>query len=526
MRICPSFFSCLNSNALSRFFGLGQKGDEKMYRKISTAIFTSGVFVLLFGVSCFGQTGTKIELSHFEYKGAFRMPKGNLGGDSTRGNSLSYGGSALTYNPLRNSLFIVGHPHERMVVEISIPEIVQSTNINNLKTAGVLQAPSNITNGNWDNLKMDGGAVGNGARPGGFLVHNNKLIGSSWAYYDGGKEAARSHFVASPDWRSTGTQFRGMYRVGQHPVTSGAVNGGFVGGYMAPVPEEWQPALGGPALTGMAALAIVSRTSLGPCAWVFDPNDVGEKDPAPATMLVGYPIQYPTLGAYGDSASLYYNRATEVRGIVFPEGGSSVLFFGRHGLGKTGKGDSCYGSGTKDPALHGTEVPGTNGVKYCYDPTDATKGVHAYPYVYRIWAYDAHQFVKVKNGTVNPSTGQSYQPWDVIPYAIWDITFPFAVEDAHILGVAYDPSTQRIFISQQSGERYGVEPFPLIQVFQLEFSGSGVGSGTSGGSKATPPSQPSRPQRPNLNEERRNYVPPATPVTPSRTDDRTRSYSR
>jgi hypothetical protein len=516
----------LNSNALSRFFGLGQKGDEKMYRKISTAIFTSGVFVLLFGVSCFGQTGTKIELSHFEYKGAFRMPKGNLGGDSTRGNSLSYGGSALTYNPLRNSLFIVGHPHERMVVEISIPEIVQSTNINNLKTAGVLQAPSNITNGNWDNLKMDGGAVGNGARPGGFLVHNNKLIGSSWAYYDGGKEAARSHFVASPDWRSTGTQFRGMYRVGQHPVTSGAVNGGFVGGYMAPVPEEWQPALGGPALTGMAALAIVSRTSLGPCAWVFDPNDVGEKDPAPATMLVGYPIQYPTLGAYGDSASLYYNRATEVRGIVFPEGGSSVLFFGRHGLGKTGKGDSCYGSGTKDPALHGTEVPGTNGVKYCYDPTDATKGVHAYPYVYRIWAYDAHQFVKVKNGTVNPSTGQSYQPWDVIPYAIWDITFPFAVEDAHILGVAYDPSTQRIFISQQSGERYGVEPFPLIQVFQLEFSGSGVGSGTSGGSKATPPSQPSRPQRPNLNEERRKYVPPTTPVTPSRTDDRTRSYSR
>jgi hypothetical protein len=498
-----------------------------MYRKISTTIFTSGIFVLLFCVSCLGQTGTKIELSHFVYKGAFRVPKGNLGGDSTRGESLSYGGMTLTYNPLRDSLFIVGHPNENMIVEISIPGLVQSTNINDLNTAGVLQTPVDITNGNWGNLKMDGGAVTNGGKPGGFLVHNNKLFGSSWAYYDGGKSAARSHFVASPDWRSTGTQFRGMYRVGQHPVTSGVVNGGFVGGYMAHIPDEWQPALGGPALTGIGAIPIISRTSFGPCAWVFDPSDVGEKDPAPATMLVGYPAQYPTLGAYGDSPSLYYNRATEVRGIVFPEGGSSVLFFGRHGLGKTGKGDSCYGSGTKDPALHGTEVPGTNGgTKYCYDPTDGTKGTHAYPYVYRIWAYDAHQFVKVKNGTVNPSTGQSFQPWDVIPYAIWDITFPFAVEDAHILGVAYDPSTQRVFISQQAGERYGMSPFPLIQVFQLQFSGSGGGSAAPDDTKSPPPTQPSRPQNPNLNDERRNYVPPTTPVTPSQRDEKVRSYSR
>jgi hypothetical protein len=47
------------------------------------------------------------------------------------------------------------------------------------------------------------------------------------------------------------------------------------------------------------------------------------------------------------------------------------------------------------------------------------------------------------------------------------LDLPFANGDGTILGAAYDSSTQRIFISQQGGERYGEAPFPVIHVFKI-----------------------------------------------------------
>jgi len=386
-----------------------------------------------------------IQKENMIYLGAFKLPKGKLNATTQQYNSLAYGGAALTFNPARNSIFIVGHPYENHVVELSIPEIVNDSDMKNLKTATVLQPAIDITNGNIRNLKQDGSQHDSNALIGGLLLFGNKLIGTSYAYYDADHSAARSHFVASPDWNSVGTQFKGMYSVG----TSG---GGYVGGYMALIPQEWQSLLGGPALTGLGGVPIITRTSFGPSAWVFNPDDLGATDPAPAQVLVGYPSNHPTLGEW-DGASLYFNNSTEVRGLVFPKGTQSLLFFGKHGLGQTGQGDSCYGTGTTDVSKHKT-----NG--YCYDPADSTKGTHAYPYVYRVWAYDVNELVSVKNEIKNP--------WDVTPYAIWNLDFPFGVEDARIIGAAYDENTRRLFISQSNGEPGDpYDPFPLIHVYEL-----------------------------------------------------------
>jgi hypothetical protein len=430
-----------------------------MTRKFYIFILTATIFFLNLNGAGATPKMTLIRQDDMVYEGAFRVPKGNLGGDSTLANSLSYGGSALAYNSETNSLYLIGNSREKLVIEISIPEVLNRADIDQLNTANVLQPPTDVSNSNWDNLKSDGTAIANGGSPGGLLIYKEKLIGSAYGYYDGASEAVRSHFTASSIRPLSGAKFQGMLRVGLNPIDENSANGGFVGGYMTHIPPEWQSSLGGPALTGMGAIAVITRSSLGPCAWVFNPDDLGINDPAPATMLVGYPHLHPTLGTYGDEPSLYYNRATEIRGIIFPENTGSVLFFGRHGIGSTGEGDSCYGSGTSDASLEGQLDP--HGNIYCYDPTNSDKGVHAYPYVYRVWAYDANDLVSVKNG--------DFEPWDIKPYNIWNLDFPFAIENAHISGATYDPSSQRVFISQSRGDKPEYEPFPLIHVYKLKF---------------------------------------------------------
>lgn len=437
------------------------------------------LILLLFVFGCGGAIGNDeplrqkeensyslISKDDMEYQGAFRVPNRKMDG-SSKYSPLSYGGTAIYYNEVNDSLFMIGHIHEKMIIELSIPQPVNSHNIKELKTSEVVQPLYDIANSQWGNLGLSGEPVGNGGRPGGFLIYDGRLVGSSYAYYDGGHKAFLSHFLASPKWSTSGSQYQGMYQVGESPLGAGKANNGFVGGYMAHVPEDRQAEFGGPALTGQAALAIVGRTSFGPCVWVFDPSHIGVIDPVPATMLVGYPANHTTLGTYSDEPNLFYNRTTQITGVVFPEGSNSILFFGRHGLGITGEGDSCYGIGVSDPELHGTESVDHPGVTNCYDPSSSSKGTHAYPYVYRVWAYDANDLLKVKRGVINPDTEEPFKSWDIKPYAIWNLDFPFGKDDAQILGAAYDPEGQRIFISQYNGEKPAMSPLPLIHVYRL-----------------------------------------------------------
>lgn len=419
---------------------------------VSCCFFTSGVSF----------AGTLLNPQNFTYEGAFRVPRDNLGGDSSYPQTLARGGAGLAYNPSNNSLIITSRSNEKLAVEISIPTPIIDDSIGNLNTASLLQTPGDVANSQWSNLLMDGSAVGNGGAVGGLLVFNNRLIGSSWAFYDGASEAARSHFTASLDWATEGSQFSGMHRVGVHPSGStSTANGGFVGGYMADVPSDWQTLLGFPALTGKGSIPVIIRTSFGPCAWGFDPDTLGATDPTPATFLVGYPNGHETLGDY-NVTSLYYNMNTQLTGLAFPAGSDSVVFFGRHGLGITGEGDSCYGAGTSDIELHGE--PDGEGNIYCYDPADASKGTHGYPYISQAWFYDANDLLDVKNGLI--------EPWDVLPYARWEMDLPYAKPMASLGGAAYDPSTQRIFISQSESDNISniYEPYPIIHVYSINLA--------------------------------------------------------
>jgi hypothetical protein len=215
-----------------------------------------------------------------------------------------------------------------------------------------------------------------------------------------------------------------------------------VAGYMTPIPTEWQSALGDPYLTGQSDIAIVSRTSSGPAAFGFNPSTFSYNSAAPDTPYVYYPVNTPLAENQGPADPLQ-NDNTSVAGAVFVPGTSTILYFGNTGTNYEGYGAaSDYG-----------------------DNVDVNKGPHSLngQYAFQVWAYNANDLVAAKEGLI--------QPWQVQPYDVWNFTLPNAASGGKgggIGGVAFDPSTGRIYVSVLNADT--ATPYsslPLIEVFQI-----------------------------------------------------------
>jgi hypothetical protein len=360
----------------------------------------------------------RVAQENLAYVGAFRLPAG--ASDET---TFNYGGTALAFNPARRSLFITGHDWHQRTAEVSIPELRNTATVEGLATATMLQGFRDPSEGR---LAYVNPGDPNSKKVGGHLVHDGKLIVSVYSYYDGAITQVASHFIRPLDLAATGQV--------QGPVRIGRLYPGFVSGYMAPVPPEWQTILGSPALTGNCCLAIASAQSNGPSISTFDPGRLPAAGPADSTLLVGYPLGQQ-LGPGETTQNPLYNLSTQIRGVVFPPGTRSVLFIGRHGTGPY-----CYGSGTE-----------------CRDPADSSKGTHAYPYRYQVWAYDANDLVAVRRGRLAAHRVQ--------PYAVWNFSLPREDSGQHLIGgAAYDPATRLLYVSQQCA--YG-DCAPLVHAFEL-----------------------------------------------------------
>ncbi|HUN75606.1 MAG TPA: hypothetical protein VMU40_13915 [Steroidobacteraceae bacterium] len=405
-------------------------------RRIPLAMLAA-ILGTLVGCSALAQTSTEplLQLSNLVYQGSFRLPQMNCGSNYA---CFSYGGTALTYDAADNSLYVVGDPYGQLSTEISIPAVVNTASLNALNTASLLQPFADPTNGER-NLVNTASSVGK--KIGGQLIFGGKLIVSVYSYYDANGTQSTSHFVASPNL-SNETQVAGPFRVG-------TVYPGFVSGYMTTVPTEWQATFGGPAFTGNCCLNIIAFQSNGPSVSTFDPSQLGVLLPLPAAVLVGYPHSEPLGSGWGTQSALF-NGTTQVTGVVFPPGTRSVLFFGRQGVGPF-----CYGEGTTNAALNGQ--PTGQGDISCYDPANGNKGVHAYPYVYQIWAYDANDLAAVKSG--------SKSAYQIAPYGVWTFHLPFESADQHLLGgTGFDPTNNLIYLSQLNED---ANSNPIIHVFKV-----------------------------------------------------------
>ena len=377
-----------------------------------------------------------IQSNNLSLIGSFRLPSGTLG--STYGFGAAGTGGlgtyAVTYNPANNSLFIGGHPYEQRVAEVAIPQSLSGT-----PTATALQNLIDPLEGKLGSINP---SDPNSKIIGSALVYNNQLYIGAYSYYDGSATQSKSQFVR-PINLSTKGQVLG-------PFTVGNLYPGWIDKYASIIPPEWQAAFGGPVFVGGSGGAINSLQSWGPSASVIIPSDIGSKNPVPATLVLGYPLSHPL--ANTSIGNPYWSQADIITGMAFPQGTRSVLYFGKHGSGAY-----CYGTGAE-----------------CNDPADNSKGTHAYPYESHVWAYDANDLVAVKNG--------QKQSWEIKPYAVWQLDGSF--DD--IQGAAYDPATQRLFVSATCQD---TNCAPVIRVYHIN-------NVTGSAPAPTPPASPTSPVAP------------------------------
>jgi hypothetical protein len=357
--------------------------------------------------------------------------------------SFVYAGQGLTYWPAHNSLLVGGNSTYQRVAEISIPTPSMAGTLAALPRATLLQAATDILQGKLGTV--DGGS----SLPvmGGFLIDGSSIVVNVWRFYDNVGQKT-SHFRTGQNFAAlTPASVVGPYQVGNgiqdyFPADQKRI-AGFVSGYMCTIPSAWQAALGGTNLTGQGGkVSVVTRTSYGPSSTVFSVANVGVvPNPVPGKWVMGYPTEHQTLGGWGTGGGLgLYDGTQGFRGMVFPEGFKSILYFGWGGS------HFCYGVGTSNPALDGQPVPGTS-QHYCYDPVNGATGTHGYPYQSIVYAYNVDDFVAAKLGNT--------PPWLVVPYATWTLSpLPFQQRFVNgvdvgvydLIGAAYDPATKRIFV--------------------------------------------------------------------------------
>ncbi|MEZ4635773.1 MAG: hypothetical protein R2856_12580 [Caldilineaceae bacterium] len=219
-----------------------------------------------------------LTIDDLRYEGAFRLPADEFGLSS-----MNYSEGPLFYHPDRESIFIVGHAHQQAIAEFAVPEIVDSTVITDLAMAA---APVQNFAAFLDSAQGDNPQLLD--RIGGLAVISGttQMLVNAYEYYDAPGDNTDTTLVIGDAADLAGAQVEGFFA-----FEGGA---GHTSGWISPVPPAWQSILGGPYITGASSgIPIISRTSVGPSAFVFDPADVGASSPISTTKLLDFSLDHP-----------------------------------------------------------------------------------------------------------------------------------------------------------------------------------------------------------------------------------------
>jgi hypothetical protein len=318
-----------------------------------------------------------VQPNGLQFRGSFDVP-----GMYSGGGAMSIGAN--------NTLYVRGEGGSLELCQVAIPSLGGSSPV-----TGCQDVPANL---GWNNIQL-----------GGSLLWNGRLVASAYIFYDASYVATASHVVGQPNITGFGP-----------PQRVGTLNPGFYAGPMAVIPAEWRTLLGGPAMTGQMTLSIITRTSEGPAAFAFNPDDVGRVNPVAAAPLVYYPSSNPLHDPSVQNS--LYTRIDNMGGMAFPAGTRTLMFIGRHGTGTP-----CYGDGAE-----------------CGDLTYAWRGEHAYPYRDWLWLYDANDLVRVRQGQL--------QPWQVRPYFSGELPGNPTGGALSRGGAAFDPVTRKLYVAGNGTE--------------------------------------------------------------------------
>lgn len=389
-----------------------------------------GVFVLLLVVSATGMATAAdrgaarpqelplLKIQDFEYVGAFRLPSRRYGESD-----LNFSQGPIAFNPDRQSLFIVGHAHQQAIAEFTIPELVESTVLAELNMAGdPVQPFAAILN------RASGGNPEGNNRIGGMLYvsgpDGTELPVNAYEYYDAPGDNTVSMLVVRDANGLAESDVDGYFEVQGRP--------GHTAGWISPVPEPWQSALGGDFVTGNSSgIPIISRTSVGPSAFVFDPLDiVGKKSvstPISTTRLLDFSLAHrlhDDLSNESRENDLWNHLSRAVYGVIVP-GTRTYATFGHSGGNESGV---------------GYKIVQDNGRRTGGYSSFAVKDNYHY-----FWLWDVNDLIRVRAGEI--------QAHDVRPYQHGIFRTPFEGSSQRLGGGAFDASTGRIYLTAQTADR-------------------------------------------------------------------------
>ncbi|MFZ5569341.1 MAG: hypothetical protein ACOZF0_02975 [Thermodesulfobacteriota bacterium] len=357
-----------------------------------------------------------ITMDDFQFEGAFRLP------DDTFGDSnMNYSQGPLAYNPVNHSIFIVGHAHHQAIAEFAVPELVHSGNIADLKMASppvqnFVSVLDRVSGGNPQNLDRIGGLA--------WIMGPNgpELLVNAYEYYDAPGDNSQTTLVIRDPANLSVSAVDGYFT-----FSGGA---GHTSGWISPVPAAWQPVLGGTGITGQSSgLPIISRLSVGPSAFVFDPlSIVGQAtvvDPVPTVKLLDFPLSDPLHADLSNTSltnDLWTHLSRAVYGFILP-GTRTYVTIGHSGGHASGV---CY----KCTQSNGNLCGG-----YCApDPED---------YYHFYWLWDLNDLTEVKAGRL--------ATWDVRPYDHGIFSTPFPTH--RLGGGSFDPASGRLFVNILEADR-------------------------------------------------------------------------
>ncbi len=332
----------------------------------------------------------------------------------------------------------MGHAHHQAIAEFAIPEIVNSTELGDLKMvrapvqpfARVLEKPSG---GNPEKNNRIGGLLCLQAADG------LRLLVNAYEYYDGPANNQTSMLVIRDAEHLADSPVDGYFALSGGP--------GHTAGWMSPIPPEWQTALGGKYLTGHSSgIPIIGRTSVGPSAFVFDPQEVlaatSAGTPIHTIRLLDYDLKHPLHKDLSNSTrqnDLWTHLSRVTYGIIIP-GTRTYATFGYSGGHESGIGYKIIRDDGKQ----------TGG----YSSYKVKDNYHYY------WLFDVEDLVRVRQGRM--------QPYQVRPYEYGVFRSPFSSSSIQIGGGSFDPKTGRIFLTALKADRQQgqYENPPIVMVLK------------------------------------------------------------
>ncbi len=370
--------------------------------------------VLLQCTSVRGQSPASLPLLEIEdlrFEGAFRVPADEYGISS-----MNYAEGPLAYHPGRHSLYIVGHSHHQAIAEFGVPDLVASTDLAALNLADAprqtfMPILDRAQGGNPEALDRIGGLA--------FIPGANEraLMVNAYEYYDAPADNVLTSLLLETPARMETSAVLGYFAL--------AGGAGHTSGWISPIPEPWQPALGGTYLAGQSSgIPIIGRASVGPSAFAFDPTALG--NPTPTAKLLDFSLAHPLHGDLENASrtnDVWTHLSRAVYGLIVP-GTRTYLTLGYSGGHASGV---CYKCTQND----GTECGG-----YC--APDA--GDYA-PYY---WLWDVSDLVAVREGRLESHAVQ--------PYTYGSLALPIPSPIQQIGGATFDPASGLLYLTIQHAD--------------------------------------------------------------------------